>query len=464
MKRVGRLYRLLFCAAAIVIILIIASFFLGKSNLEKDAMIRDAIFPSDFFFGASTSAHQVEGGANNQWTKWEMENAARLAREVGPKSNFGGGKDTVPNWELIKTEAKNNKNYISGIAVDHYHRYPDDLAIAKALGLNAYRFSIEWSRIEPKEGIFDLEEIEHYRQMIRAVRSMRMEPFVGLWHWTEPLWFTEKGGWESKDAPNYFSLYVHKVIEELGNEARFWISVNEIEVYAGSSYMLGLWPPQKRNVFAYNRVNHNLIKAHNLSYQIIKSFNKNAQVGSALSYTYYKAASGISKPFNVLIARLADWHLNHHIRKSIIDYSDFLGLNYYQRCIIKGTKIFYSKEKVPRSDMGWELYPQGILFSLRDLGKYKKPIFITENGLADSQDKYRAWFIRTTLGYVAQAISEGIDVRGYFHWSLLDNFEWDKGFWPQFGLVYVDRQTLKRTIRPSAWEYAKIIQESKNKY
>lgn len=457
-----RILRVLTYFACFIAFLTLLSFFLDKSFLERPRVIQNPKFPKEFYFGAATSSHQVEGGTNNQWTKWERENAERLAKEAGPSSNFGGGKGTAPDWELIKSQAKNPENYISGITVDHYHRYAEDLAIAKSLGLNAYRFSLEWSRIEPKQGIFDSSEIERYRQMIRSVRTMGIEPFVGLWHWTEPLWFTEKGGWESKDAVDFFSSYVQKVIEELGNEARYWIPVNEIEVYAGCSYILGVWPPQKRNLFSYNKVTRNLIKAHNAAYKIIKSLNKNAQAGSALSYTYYKAASGISKPFNVLIARLADWHLNHHIRKSIVDNSDFMGLNFYQRCVIKGTMIFYSKEKVRRSDMGWELYPQGILLALRDLRKYKKPIFITENGLADSQDKYRAWFIRTTLSYVAQAISEGIDVKGYFYWSLLDNFEWDKGFWPEFGLIHVDRLTLSRTIRPSAWEYVKIIRTLRN--
>jgi beta-glucosidase len=446
-----------------LVFLTLPSFLFDKPSLEGPSAAQDPRFPKDFYFGAASSSHQVEGGTSNQWTKWERANAERLAKEASPNSGFGGGKGTAPNWELIKLQAKNPENYISGIAVDHYHRYGEDLTIAQALGLNACRFSLEWSRIEPAEGRFDFAEIEHYRQMIRRVRSMGIEPFVGLWHWTEPLWFTERGGWESIDALNYFSSYVRKVIEELGTEAKYWIPVNEIETYAGASYLLGLWPPQKRNLFSYDKVTHNLIEAHREAYKIIKASNKNAQVGSALSYTFFQAAEGILKPLNNLVARLADWHLNHHIRKSIVGDSDFLGMNFYQRCVIQGATIFYSKGDVPRSDMGWELYPQGILFALRELRKYKKPIFITENGLADSQDKFRAWFIRTTLGYVFQAISEGIDIKGYFYWSLLDNFEWDKGFWPAFGLVHVNRQTLERSVRPSAWEFARIIRSSRNR-
>jgi len=459
-KKILKLLKLIVGLFVAFLVVIVFSFLLDTSDIEKNVQKGKLIFPEGFYFGASTSAHQVEGRSYNQWTKWEKENADRLASEASPLSNFGGGKATVPNWEIIKFQAKDKENYISGTAIDHYNKYPEDLAIAKKIGLNAYRFSLEWSRIEPEEGKFDSSEIEHYRQMIRTVRLLGMEPFVGLWHWTEPLWFTKKGGWESREAIGYFEHYVKKVMENLRNEVNYWIPVNEIEIYAGMSYFLGLWPPQKRNFFAYRKVTRNLIKAHEAAYYIIKE-NSDAKVGSALNYTYFQPAGGLSKPFNIYISRFANRHLNQHTRKSINNTSDFHGLNYYQRCVIRGTKIFYAKEKVPRSDMGWELYPQGILFVLRDLKKYKKPIIVTENGLADAQDKYRVWYIKSTLGYIAQAIQEGIDVKGYFYWSLLDNFEWDKDFWPQFGLIYVDRNTKERTIRPSALEYAKIIQESK---
>jgi beta-glucosidase len=460
-KRISRLWKLTIGAVSVLLFLVGVSFLLESPVSEKPVPRREPLFPQGFFFGASTSSHQVEGRTNNQWTKWEKENADRLAAEAGPIADFSSGRGKIPHWELIKPQAKAKENYISGTAVDHYHRYSDDLAMAKGLGLNAYRFSLEWSRIEPAEGRFDQAEIDHYRQMIRAVRSLGMEPFVGLWHWTEPLWFTEKGGWASAEAVRCFSLYVRTVARELGDEVRYWIPTNEIEVFAAGSYLIGTWPPQERNFLAYNKVIHNLVDAHKEAYRILKTHSPQmAQVGSAVYYTCFQARGGIMKPLGVVIARLADWYLNYHILRSIMDTSDFVGLNYYQRCVIKGTHIFYAMRRVPRDDTGQELYPQGILFALRALKKYRKPIFITENGLADVQNRYAPWFIRTTLGCVAQALGEGIDIKGYFFWSLLDNFEWGKGFWPRYGLIGVDRHTLERSIRPIAREYEKIIRES----
>lgn len=417
-------------------------------------------FTQGFYFGASTSAHQVEGDNHNQWTEWEVRASNRLASAANPNSDFGAGKGHLPDWESIQPDAKKPENYISAKAVDHFHRYRVDMMLASSIGLTAFRFSLEWSRLEPAEDVFDESAFAHYREMIQQARAAGLEPFVGLWHWTEPLWFSKKGGWRSKDSPMIFSSYVRKVKEELGRDIRYWIPLNEIDVFAANSFLMGIWPPQKRNVFAYRKVIGHLVQAHKSAFDILKD-GASCQVGSALSYTNYEPAPGILRPISNIIVRIADSLLNHRTRKQIAGSSDFMGLNYYMRCRIDGWRLFIADSPVPRSDMGWELYPPGILLALRAMKRYAKPVYILESGLADAKDVHRAWYIKATLGYVALALSEGVDVRGYFHWSLLDNFEWDKGFWPRFGLIAVDRNTMNRSIRSSAWTYSAIIKNTR---
>lgn len=371
-------------------------------------------FPFGFYLGAATSAYQVEGGVKNDWS------------DAGEK--FDAGK-----------------------ACDHYNRFEEDFDIAKSLGHNAHRFSIEWSRIEPEQGKFNEKEIEHYRKVIKALKNRGIEPFVTLWHWSLPLWLRDKGGVSSREFSKYFALYAEKIAQELGADVKFWITINEPEIYSTNSYLKGIWPPQKKNLICYLRVFKNLIKAHKKSYAVIKKIQPSAQIGIAKNNIYFDA--GEKKFCSLKI--LADWWWNFYFLNKIKNYQDFIGLNHYFHNRIKNGK-FNQNENLKISDMGWELYPKAIYHVLKDLKKYNKPVYITENGLADAQDKNREWFIKESLKNVVKAINEGVDVRGYLYWSLLDNFEWDKGFWPRFGLVEVDYRTMERKIRPSALEYAKI--------
>lgn len=393
-------------------------------------------FSEGFYWGAATSAHQVEGGNNNDWSVWEKENAERLAGEAKKKR---------PKWQQEKfPEMFDPRNYVSGRACDHYNRYKEDFDIAKSLGHNAHRFSIEWSRIEPEEGKFDEKEIEHYRKVIRALRERGMDPFVTLWHWPVPLWLRGKGGWESKEIANYFCRYAEKIVSEFKNDVKFWITLNEPEIYALNSYLKSVWPPQKKNPVVYLRIIRNLIKAHKAAYKVIKKIQPDAQVGIAKNNVYFERWP----------LPLVDWWWNRYFLNQIKNEQDFIGLNHYFH-----RRFPENKNKIV-SDMGWELYPEGIYCVLKSLKKYDKPIYITENGLADSRDEHREWFIKESLKNIHKAIREGIDVRGYFYWSLLDNFEWDKGFWPRFGLVEVDYKTMARKIRPSAEVYAEICKNN----
>lgn len=408
-----------------------------------------------FFWGSSTSAHQVEGENHNDWTVWEKETAERKAEAAKQNPPPGGW----PNFISVGIASPlSPENYISGAACDHYNRYEEDFEMAKSLGHNAHRLSIEWSRIEPEKGKFDTAEIEHYRKAIKALRARGIEPFVTLWHWTLPVWAAEMGGWKSRRMAKYFARYAEQVVSALKGDVTYWMTVNEAGIYAMNSYLKGVWPPQKRSLFAYLKVRQNLVHAHHRAYKAIKKAQPDSMVGTARNYIYFEAAS--NHPFNRVLKSFADWWWNFRFLNKIKRNLDFIGVNYYFHNHIS---FGFGKNKNETvSDMGWELYPEGIYHILKELTRYRLPIFITENGLADARDIHRARFIRETVAHILRAKKEGVDVRGYFHWSLLDNFEWDKGFWPRFGLIEVNYRTMERTIRQSAYEYQKLIEESKN--
>lgn len=406
-------------------------------------------FLENFLWGAATSAHQVEGGTNNDWTQWEKNSAERLAKEASGKWQ---------KWQQEKfPEMFQAENYISGRACDHYHRFEEDFDLAKSLGHNAHRFSIEWSRIEPEEGKFDEKEIEHYRQVLQALRARGMEPFVTLWHWTEPVWFGEMGGWTNKKSVEYFARFVEKVVGEYKDLVKFWVVVNEPNVSMGFGYYRGTQPPGKKGLINFLRGFFNLLSAFKKSAQAIKKIDAKAEIGVANSITHYdvKIFPGLYSVTVFVVEFFSKYFL-----RSAIPYCTFIGCNYYSRYIVSTRKKDIAPEK--RNDLGWEIYPEGIYYVLKSLKKYNLPIYITENGLADADDTKRAKFIVDHLRFVHQAISEGVDVRGYLHWSLLDNFEFPdvRGFWPRLGLIEIDYATLERKIRPSALEYAKICKNN----
>ena len=404
-------------------------------------------FPAGFLWGAATSSHQVEGGNINNWSEWEKKNAERLAGEAGGKWQ---------NWQKEKfPEMFEPRNYVSGRACDHYNRYEEDFDLVKAGGHNAHRFSIEWSRVEPEEGKFDEKEIEHYRQVILALRARGIEPFVTLWHWTNPVWLEKEGGCESKKFAFYFARYAKFVCEKMQKDVKFWITLNEPTSVIGSGFISGNWPPQKKNYFLAWRMFYIFSRAHIAAYREIHAVSKNAQVGFAnilQSFEAYRENSWLDH----LMKKIGIYITNKKFLKMVGGCNDFLTVQYYFHNRFKFPKKVRLDDK-PVSDLNWEIYPQGIYFILNWLKKYNLPIYITENGLADGDDTRREEFIREHLFWIHKAIEEGADVRGYFHWSLLDNFEWDKGFWPRFGLIEVDYETLERKPRKSFYAYRDII-------
>ncbi len=406
-------------------------------------------FPRGFLWGAATSAHQVEGGNRNDWSEWERENASRLARESE------GTYAHLKNWPEIRAQAQDPANYISGRACDHYHRFRKDFDIAKQLGHNAHRFSIEWSRIEPEEGKFNEHEIEHYRQVILSLRERGMEPFVTLWHWTLPLWLRDRGGVLAPDFAERFARYAERMGKELCGEVRLWMTLNEPTSVIANGYHRGVWPPQERSFGKVRRAYRALAEAHRQGYRALHETVSGAEVGFGNILLFLEPES--ASPLDRLAVRMWEHWANERFLKLIGGTNDYYALQYYFHFRVAfPRRIRNANERI--SDMGWELYPEGLYHLIMRFRNAGKPIYVTENGLADAADRERGRFIRKSLEAVARAMREGADVRGYFHWSLLDNFEWDKGFWPRFGLVEVNYKTLERKIRPSAGEYRKIIQ------
>lgn len=413
-------------------------------------------FPEDFLWGASTSSHQVEGGTYNQWTVWELEHAGDLAKKA--PQTYG----QLANWNSIKVEATNPENYVSGLAVDHFNKYETDFDIAQALNLNAFRFSVEWSRIEPEEGQWDRAAIEHYRRYILALKARGLEPVLNIWHWTNPVWFEAKGGFERWTNLGYFHRYAAKLIEELGDDLKYAIILNEPNNYAWYSYLDGRWPPQKKSWPAFLHVYMNLLLAHRKTYQILKHVNPNLLLTSSpqLSLNVPKDAT---KWQHRLAAWIDNWTNNWLWLKLTRKRVDFIGFNnYFKNYTMKpgGNPEDFDNPAEPVNDLGWYMEPTTIEEITVAISQRfpEKPLMVTENGVADAADAYRKWWLEETMKGLEKARAQGANLIGYIHWSLLDNFEWADGWWPKFGLVAVDRdKNMKRTVRPSAKWWARWL-------
>lgn len=391
-------------------------------------MARTLSFPQGFFWGTATSAHQVEG--NNIYSDW---------------------------W---KAEQEGKVPHKSQRACDSYNRYEEDFDLAKAMHNNACRFSIEWARIEPQEGKFQEEEIEHYRRVIRAAKERGLEPFVTLHHYTVPQWFAEKGGWTHKKAPEYFERYVQFVVERLGNDARYWVTINEPLILLAKGYGSGSFPPFKRNNFlGMLQATFTMIKVHKMAYKVIHDRNPEAKVGVAHAINYLESSGGIFHVLQIPVVFVLRYVKDQWFLDQIKNSQDFIGVNHYRRIKFSFRRGSFTEGDI-LSDFGWEVYPHGMYHVVKSLQRFKLPIFITENGIANAKDDHRSAFIVEHLQELHKAIEEGADVRGYFHWSLLDNFEWAEGFHMKFGLVEVDFETLERRPRPSANTYAEICRTS----
>ncbi len=375
-------------------------------------------FPEDFLWGSATASYQVEGGIDN--CDWALE-----AKRSGK----------VP---------------VCGRACEHYSRYREDFDLAESMHHNAHRLSVEWARIEPEEGKFDEEAIMHYKEVFADLRRRNMHVSLTIWHFTLPIWFYEKGAFEKEESIQYFTRYAQKVIEEFKDYVDDFTTINEPMVYTSNGYIRGPWPPFRRTLWLHVRVLRNLAQAHNEIYAWKQKMFPDVVLGVVKDNIYFEGKNTITKQ----IARFLAWFWNDRFLNMIQDKTDFIGLNYYFHNVIG------QKSKGPFNDMGWEIFPEGIYHMLIDLKKYNVPLYVTENGIPDEKDEKRSEFIGQHVEWVYRAIKEGAPVRGYFYWSLLDNYEWAHGFTKRFGLVEIDYDTMERTVRRSAHAYRFICEHN----
>ena len=397
-------------------------------------------FPEGFLWGTASAAHQVEGdNRNSDW--WEFE------QQPGRIANG----DT------------------SEIANDSYHRYREDFTLLRRLNQNAHRLSIEWSRIEPSRGEFDARQIRHYRDVLGDLREKGIQPMVTLHHFTSPIWFASKGGWAAPDAAHGFLPFVRHVVDHLGDLVGLWCTINEPTIYGANGWVLGEFPPgRKGDVIGLYRVTSNMRKAHELAYGAIKRRWPDAPVGLSHHKLLFLPASGRRR--DRWAAQTSQMVLDRwpvapgQLRRIVESTSDYIGIAHYwgQMCafdVRRPRDQFIRRFNVPGrpvTDMGLSADPSWMRTVLNELRELRKPVYITENGLATGDDEWRSRYITETLANVLLAIGDGVDVRGYFHWTNTDNFEWARGYATHFGLIEVDRKSLERTIKPSGHLYGRI--------
>jgi beta-glucosidase len=400
-------------------------------------------FPQGFLWGAATSAYQVEGNnANADWWEWEK--------------NFG------------KRE--------SGRACRHYEFYKRDFDLAKSLHHNAHRLSIEWSRIEPEEGKFSRRELKHYIDVILALRKRNIEPIVTLHHFTNPIWFSKQGGWVKRRSVGCFLRYCDFITRSLAKYVRYWITINEPTIYISHAYIMGVWPPQEKSYLKAIEVEENLASAHIKAYRLIHKIYKELKLDEpsvSISQNMMAFVPGKRDLKDRFAAYLRDRVYNLGFLERIVRYNiarykamDFIGVNYYSRQLVELKKFGIRNLAMDvcndnchpcrRNSLGWDIYPKGLYEVLLELKKYGLPIMITENGICTADDNLRWDYIRAHLKYIHRAMQKGVNVTGYLYWSLMDNFEWDKGFTPRFGLIGIDYKTYRRTVRKSAKKFARI--------
>ena len=431
------------------------------------------IFPNDFLWGAASASAQVEGG-------WNEDGRTPSIWDIAPSKKI-----------------KNNENCHT--ASDHYHHMKEDVALMKDMGLKSYRFSISWSRIIPEENIINEKGLKFYSDLVDELISAGIEPVVTIFHWDLPVWVYKKGGWMSEKIIPLFAEYTKVVVEALSDRVTYWMTMNEPQCFIMNGYMQGAHAPFKHNYLALSKLTRNCMFAHAQSVKTIRKYaKKEVKVGIAMS-------SGCFTPddeSNVSIEKARKnsmevgmglmnnrWWMDPMLAgKSATAYGvyrskqsdmeeicqplDFVGLNIYQPFNYSdwgngGSKI---DAGIPKTSLGWAIDERVMYWTIRFVyERYKLPIMITENGMANNDfvcrdgkvhDAQRTEFIYRYLGSLKQALEEGYPVIGYQHWAVMDNFEWAEGYDPRFGLIFVDYKTGKRTLKDSAYEYKKIIESN----
>lgn len=417
-------------------------------------------FPADFRWGTATSSHQVEGNnTNNDWWAWEQE-----GKDRGDERVWG--------------------NHTSGLAANWWEDAEADIARMAEMGQNAHRMSVEWSRIEPEEGKWDEDAIGRYREILGAMRDAGIEPMVTLHHFTNPLWLAERGGWSNEKVVGWFTRYVKKVVDSLSDLVDLWCTINEPAILAAQGYLEGIWPPGERSSSLYFEVNYNLLRAHAAAYEAIHGAQEEARVGLAKAMRAWKplrddffadrlAANQLERVTDgIYIDALfrGEWRLPLRRARPVpeaMNTLDWWGVNYYH-CYHTAFSPFRPDsffvdvripEGVEAGPGSWGgIYPNGLYEKLTKMRGYGVPLYVTENGRPDENDQYRPHFIVEHLHQVWRAIQVGCPVMGYYFWSMVDNFEWARGYNPEFrfGLWAVDVETQERELRRSGELYAEI--------
>ena len=404
-------------------------------------------FPSNFLWGTATAAHQVEGGNINS-DSWAMEHA--------PETMFADP---------------------SGDACDHYHRYPDDIALLAQLGFNTYRFSLEWARIEPEDGEFSTAALDHYRRMAATCREHGLTPIVTFHHFTSPRWLMRHGGWEGDVTPDRFARFCERTMRHLGDLPSAVCTINEANIgpliagmmppganlrqsafWAAAAQACGATPEQfSPFILAVSPKSRDVImEAHRRGKQAIKAVRSDVPVGITLALQEVQAVAGGEE-----MTRRVNYELNDQYLEQLRG-DDFVGVQTYTRVRIGPDGMIGPEDGAELTEMGYEFWPESLEATIRNaIAVARVPVIVTENGIGTTDDTRRIEYVRRALNGVANCLRDGLDVRGYTYWSAMDNFEWMLGYRPTFGLIAVDRTTQARTPKPSARWLGNIARANK---
>ena len=420
-------------------------------------------FPQSFIWGTATAAHQVEGNCTNNWSEFE-------------KGTKDGGQPNI----------KDNQQ--SGIACDHWNRYPEDIKLIRELGVTHYRFSVEWSKIQPKQETFDVDVLDHYSKMIDTLIENSITPVLTLQHFTHPIWFDRLGAFEKEENINIFISFCERVFEEYSGKVDYWCTINEPAVVATQGYFSGRFPPGKKDSDLSAVVIKNFLEAHVQVYHTLKKMENGSRVKIGLvkninqfdpwrrwhllDWLISRAVNHFFNDSTIEFLRTGIFKIRipglawiYHENPGAIGSIDFFGLNYYshnhlkmQFSVEEPFTMQYPDEDI-LTDMPYTIYGEGIYRAIEDVSSLGVPIIITENGVADSEDNRRELYIKRYLYAVSKAIENGFDIRGYFYWSLIDNFEWSFGYDMKFGLFEVNHTTQERTLRRGAKTFIDIVRD-----
>ena len=380
-----------------------------------------ARFPSDFLWGAATAAYQIEGGGTNtDWWRFENRDGSTAAEP-------------------------------SGDACDSWHRYGDDVDLVASLGLNAYRFSIEWARIEPHHGQIDRAAVEHYRAQTEACRARGLAPIVTLHHFTLPLWVADAGGFENPAIAEWMGAYAATIGREFGSSIAMACTINEPNVVAAMGYLASFFPPGVSDWDRYRAVNETLRSCHRAMREALRDAPGDFPIGLTLSMAEYEATEGAEAGLAAYLEEMEDRYLDATAG------DDFLGVQCYTKHRFGPEGLIWGGEG-ELTAMGYPFWPQSVAYTLRRAASRTSiPLVMTENGIGTDDDDQRIRYLDEALAHLDQVRRDGLDVRGYFQWSLLDNFEWTLGYGPKFGLVAVDRTSFARTPKASAAWFANAV-------